>query len=272
MRLRSALGRGAVTAAAGFSLWGCGAPNPRILDSTEQEQRIRADRNDGHLSEPEKIRRLIQIVRESEHTFIQGGQERNGEAAAADLERRLARVPAGIPTAKQFVDRVGAGRLRAKEPDMVRLADGATVSARDWLLARLDEIEGRTPGVLAATEPDTQRTSSTELGILDALTIVERSGLRFVAPARRTPKGKLKGKRKEYTSTEFAEMLRKKWEFLGADIHDLDTFIEEIASDSFSTMEPYRVMHPDGQEEEFRPWLLTQLETRRQALAKGGAP
>jgi hypothetical protein len=100
--------------------------------------------------------------------------------------------------------------------------------------------------------------------------LVERSRLRFVAPPRRTPGGKIKGKRKEYTGPEFAEMLRKKWEFLGADIHDLDGFIDEIATDSFASFEPYRVIHDDGQEEEFRKWLLAQLDERRDAIARGG--
>ncbi|MFO0636082.1 MAG: DUF5329 family protein [Nannocystaceae bacterium] len=96
--------------------------------------------------------------------------------------------------------------------------------------------------------------------------------MRFVAPPRKLPTGKTQGKRKEYSSAEFAEMLRKKWEFLGADVRDLETFIQEIASDAFSSMEPYRVVHLDGSEEEFRGWLLAQLDARRQALAKGGAP
>ena len=65
-------------------------------------------------------------------------------------------------------------------------------------------------------------------------------------------------------------MLRKKWEFLGADIHDLDTFIEEIASDSFATMEPYLVVHADGTEEPFRAWLEATL-AQREVLAAGGA-
>ena len=110
-----------------------------------------------------------------------------------------------------------------------------------------------------------------ELGILDALRVVERSDLVFVAPPRKTPKGKLKGKRKEYTGPEFSEMLRKKWELLGKDINDLDTFIEVIASDAFVSMTPYVVTHRDGREEVFRGWLEEQLESRRQALAQGGA-
>ena len=137
------------------------------------------------------------------------------------------------------------------------------------LKGRLDEIEGTTG---KPTRKDASGNKPTSIGILDALTIVERSGKRFVAPPRQLPNGKVKGKRKEYSSNEFAEMLRKKWEFLGADVRDLDTFIEEIATDSFSSMSPYRVIHEDGSEEEFRTWLKAQLDLRRQAMAKGGMP
>lgn len=258
---------------------GCGSPNPRILDATE-EARPAPKAEDGQLSEADKIRRLISIVRETEGvTFLQGGNERDGSSAAAHLERRLARVPAGIPTARQFVDRIAVGKLRAPEPDKVRLADGTVVEAHQWFLDRLAELEGRptgNPRGLSAQGPAEDARASGKkartLGILDALQLVERSDLVFVAPARRTPSGKLKGKRKEYTGSEFAGMLRKKWEFLGADIHDLDGFIEQIATDAFGTFEPYRVVLTDGTEHEFRAWLLEQLDDSRDRLAQGTAP
>jgi hypothetical protein len=269
---------GSALCGAGFLVFACGTPNPRILDATE-EARPAPPREDGQLSEADKIRKLIAVVRDStDETFIQGGTEREGSAAAAHLERRLARVPAGIPTARQFVDRVAVGKLRAPEPDKVRLADGTIVDAHDWFLDRLAEIEGRPDRNLAQmVAQGPAETSDTpapqrQLGILDALQIVEQSDLVFVAPARRTHTGKTKGKRKEYTATEFAGMLRKKWEFLGADIHDLDTFIEQIATDAFASFEPYQVILSDGREHEFRAWLLEQLEQTRTTVARGAAP
>jgi len=82
-------------------------------------------------------------------------------------------------------------------------------------------------------------------------------------------------------------MLRKKWEFLGADIEDIDTFIDEIASDSFASMVRYRVVLDDGREEDFGVWLRAQMGAQpaaeadndeqdapimAPALAQGGAP
>lgn len=253
------------------------------------EEPARSARNaDEPLSEVGKIRALIQTVRDSDLQFVQDGETRDAKAAADELDHRLARTPGGIVTATQFIDRIGAGKARSKTPDLVRLSDGTMLPVADWMLKRLTELEGveyvarragaedpetetRLEGTPAAPK-DSGGSRTQEVGILDALTIVERSDLVFVAPPRKTPKGKVKGKRKEYTGPEFSEMLRKKWELLGKDISDLDAFIEEIASDAFVSMTPYLVAYRDGREEQFRGWLEDQLEVRRQALAKGGAP
>ncbi|MEM6295498.1 MAG: DUF5329 family protein [Myxococcota bacterium] len=258
---------------------GCDAGGVGV-EAVEEPAREPATASNERLSEVGKIRALIEAVRTSELSFMQGGEKHDGAAAAKELERRLARTPAGVVTATGFIDRIGAGLPRQRQPDLVRLSDGTMLPTSDWLLKRLAEIEGvpyqakvahaEAGSPNAATGTPATRTS--EMSILDALTIVERSDLTFVAPARKTPKGKVKGKRKEYTGPEFSEMLRKKWELLGKDISDLDTFVEEIASDAFVSMTPYLVAFRDGHEEPFRPWLLDQLEARRQALAKGGAP
>ncbi len=256
---------------------GCDGGNVGVETVEEPARKPRTASNE-RMSEVAKIRALVDAVRTSELSFVQGGEKRDGATAAQELERRLARTPAGVVTATQFIDRIGAGLPRQRQPDLVRLSDGTMLPTSDWLLKRLAEIEGvpyrakvaRAESGAADSAGATTRTS--EMSILDALTIVERSDLTFVAPPRKTPKGKLKGKRKEYTGPEFSEMLRKKWELLGKDISDLDTFVEEIASDAFVSMTPYLVAFRDGHEEPFRPWLLDQLEARRQALAKGGAP
>lgn len=245
---------------------GCGSPNARVLEQ-DQVPAVVAPRPAGDLSEADKIHTLVQRVAAADVTFVRGETVTPAAQVAAELEHRAARL--SVPTARQFVDAI-AGNDRGKaEPLRVRLADGTVLEAKDWYLGQLAALEGSAPHSSARKhDPNAPVT----LGILDALLIVERSNLRFVAPPRKLSSGKTRGKRKEYSSAEFAEMLRKKWEFLGADVRDLETFIQEIASDAFSSMEPYRVVHLDGSEEEFRGWLLAQLDARRQALAKGGAP
>ncbi|MCA9709203.1 MAG: DUF5329 family protein, partial [Myxococcales bacterium] len=157
-----------------------------------------------------------------------------------------------------------------------------------WYEARLAEIEGRPVPPADPEEARQAQEHARRLAILDALRIVETSDLQFVAPSRKAmnkpkprkgkPKttagmpSKRKPKRKEYTGREFADMLRTKWEYLGADIDDLDAFVEEIASASFSSMVRYRVVLADGNEEDFATWLRLQLDTERSRLAQGGAP
>lgn len=248
---------------------GCGSPNPRVLADDRIEPTL-PDRQHGDISEADKIRRIIDDVRASDATFMFGEQSMDGPAAAAELERRVPRM--SVTTVRQFVETLTLGAKDKGPAPRVRLADGTVLDGRDWYLARVEAIEGGTSRPTRAAQAKLDPNAPVTLGILDALTIVERSSKRFVAPARRLPNGKTKGKRKEYDASDFAEMLRKKWEFLGADVRDLETFIGEIATDAFSSMEPYRVIHEDGTEEEFRGWLLAQLEVRRAAMAKGGAP
>lgn len=248
---------------------GCGSPNPRIVESTEKAQPA-PPRREGPMSEADKIRALVEVVRASELTFVQNGEVRTGDEAAAALEYRLHRVAAGLPTAKLFIERIGSGLLRAKQTDVVRFEDGTEVPLRDWLMGQLERLEGPAGSPEQGERPENATPGAPS--ILDALRVVERSGLRFVAPPRTTAKGEVKGKRKEYSSTDFSGMLRKKWEFLGQGVKDLDTFIEVIATDALSSLEPYRVIHEDGTEEEFRPWLLRQLGEQddiRQAAANG---
>jgi hypothetical protein len=245
---------------------GCGSPNPKVL-ADDQVEPTTPERAHGDLSEADKIRRVIDDVRASDATFLFGDRELAGPAAAEELAARVPRM--SVATARQFVDTLTA-TAKSGESVRVRLVDGTVLSGHDWYTGRVEAIEGvpNKPRLSRVADPNAPST----ITILDALGIVERSNKRFVAPQRVLPNGKTKGKRKEYTSSEFADMLRKKWEFLGADVRDVDTFVHEIASDAFSTMAPYRVVHEDGSEEEFRGWITAQIDARRAMIAKGGAP
>ncbi len=232
----------------------------------------------SEMTEQDKIKGLIAAVRTSQHTFVHDDIERSGSAAADKLELLLDRDPTGVRSAREFIDRIAAPERSNEAPDSVKIGPEELVLAHHWFEVRLAEIEGRPP---PESPPEAQRQAEVHarrLQILEALRLIERSKLNFVAPPRHSAakthaKGpKRKPKRKEYTSVQFADMLRKKWEFLGADIKDIDTFIEEIASDSFTSMVRYRVIFEDGREEDFGSWLRAQLAADRARLAQGGAP
>jgi len=268
----------------GVALAACGQPNPKINHESEPATRTAVE-PDPVLTGEVKIRQLIAAVRKSELTFVQDEIERTGTAAADKLQLLLDRDVDGVRSAQEFIVTIAAP-TREEEPDVVILGPERTMLAREWYERQLAKIEGEVyqPGaVAAAAERARAERSGKRMRILDALIIVERSPSTFVVPARRAPpkpkpkppgseKRKLFKKRsprsREYTGGEFADMLRKKWEFLGADIDELEPFITEIATESFASLEPYRVRHADGATESFETWLRSELEKQR--VAQGG--
>lgn len=277
-RTGSAAARWLVCAAGAVVASGCGSPNPRILDATEDARGLPSAQLGNEMTEQDKIKGLIAAVRRSEHGFVHDDIERNGEATADKLQLLLERDPTGVRSAREFIERIAAPNRGEDPADRVILSKEESVLAEHWFHARLAELEGRPAPPVDPEQARQVQAHARRLRILDALTLVERSDLMFVSPPRKAlPKPgaksgpRRKPKRKEYTGPEFADMLRKKWEFLGADIEDIDTFIEEIASDSFASMVRYRVVLDGGREEDFGTWLRGQLDAERSTLARGGA-
>jgi hypothetical protein len=87
-----------------------------------------------------------------------------------------------------------------------------------------------------------------------ALDLISSSGLRFIDPPDDPDE-----RPTEYTAEQFASMLRTKWDWLGYDLTELQPWLDEIATRSFKTNRPYRVMLADGTTSEVRPWLDAQL-------------
>ncbi len=270
----------------GAGLAACGQPNPKIIDAAEPAPPVRTPQE--RLSEDAKVSMLIAAVRKSELTFVQDEIERTGTAAADKLQLLLERDVDGVRDAEEFILTIAAPD-REEEQDVVLIGPEQTMLAREWFHRQLAKIEGipyqPAPAVVAAERAQAER-SGKRLRILDALMIVERSDATFVVPARRplpAPKApasdrkpgvfkkkKRAPKAREYSGPEFADMLRKKWEFLGADIDELEPFIKEIASDSFASLAPYQVRLPDGTNDEFEGWLRARLDDKARRIAQGG--
>ncbi|WP_146157730.1 DUF5329 family protein [Enhygromyxa salina] len=90
--------------------------------------------------------------------------------------------------------------------------------------------------------------------ITKAIDLIGGSGLRFIDQADDDD-----SKPSEYTAEQFASMLRTKWDWIGYDIAELDTWLEEIGSRSFKTNLPYQVVLTDGTHVELRGWLDQRL-------------
>ena len=236
-----------VAAGLGLCVAACRTEGPRILERRESPPagtQAAANQDPAKRSETEKVQRLIHEARYSGLVFIRNGREHSAGETADYLSARLQRFGGRLASAQTFVREVTPTGLRSA-PYQVRLANGETILMQQWLEARLEDIESNRENQDTSNEP--------RVTIADALYLVEKSELSFVAPQR-------KAEPKVYSGREFSAMLSMKWRWLGSDIGSLDDFVEQIASESFSTFEPYRVRDKDGNERDFNAWLREELE------------
>ena len=96
------------------------------------------------VAEQAKIDKLISEVRDSGGTFIRNGDEFDSVKAADHLRRKLDYAGAKIQTAREFITGVASRSERSGEPYLLRLPGSKEpIPLRDWLAARLDEMESR---------------------------------------------------------------------------------------------------------------------------------
>jgi hypothetical protein len=99
--------------------------------------------------------------------------------------------------------------------------------------------------------------------IARAIQVVRTSDYDFLirkgTPTKRKRKGEAPPKR--VNGFDFAAMLESKSAWLGRDVTDLPTWLDEIGSSTFFTGDEYIVRLPDGREMSFRTWLVEELAT-----------
>lgn len=74
-----------------------------------------------------------------------------------------------------------------------------------------------------------------------------------------------------HAGPEAADHLRKKYEYRRDRIGSAEAFIDQIASGSWLSGEPYRVQKPDGGTELTRDWLRARLAEYRRRPEQGDA-
>ena len=84
-----------------------------------------------------------------------------------------------------------------------------------------------------------------------ALRTIEDSSLRFIVPEDDAVE--------PMSAHDFSKMLRRKSRWLAADIHELEPWIEAIASRTWRKNEPYRAILEDGREVDVGPWLRERM-------------
>jgi hypothetical protein len=102
------------------------------------------------LSEHDKIEALLRRVEASGLIFIRNGSEYPAAKAASHLRMKWDYAGDRIKTARQFIDYLATRSSRSGKPYQVRLPNGQTLAAGDWLSARLAELEAPPKAARAA--------------------------------------------------------------------------------------------------------------------------
>jgi hypothetical protein len=93
-------------------------------------------------SEDDKIELLIRYIESMDDArFIRNGTEYSSERAARHLRKKWGQVKTRIHTAEQFIDDIASRSSVSDKPYLIRRADGSTVTSRDALQKKLEEIE-----------------------------------------------------------------------------------------------------------------------------------
>jgi len=205
-------------------------------------------------SEPEKIDWLCRQVEASGYVFLRGRRSMTA-GEFADRMREVHRTHRDeIRTAREFIERVGRPGADGRPIRVRTTASAPPIDVRTYLHDRLDDLERG--GAETSPTADTARRTARppEDAIARLLDRIEDSGATFLVPQRGGPPRHL-------DAASFAALLAKKWRFLGADIDDPQTFIDEIASEPYAVFAPYEVVLPDGTTRPVASWLRGRAST-----------
>ena len=84
-------------------------------------------------SQREEIERLLAHIESADVTFIRSGREYTAEEAAEHLRQKLAVAGDRVQTLEQFIEHIASRSSLTGEPYQVKLPDGTTLEAREWL-------------------------------------------------------------------------------------------------------------------------------------------
>ncbi len=254
-------------------LW-LGACGDKSIEQRKAEDEARVEAQFGHMdpsrrpmTEAAKIEQLVELVRDSGHTFIRNGEEYSSTEAADHLMMKLEKAGDRVHTAEEFIGEIASRSSITGAPYHLRTADGSKFVTRDWLLRRLGELEARPKHESERPKAPSPRakapTAPVPVDIEYALEVVADSGLRFVVvDAEKEPT--------VYEARNFSRLLRRKWRWIGSDIDVLETWLDEIATRSYKTDLPYQVELEGGRRVQLRPWLDAEIESAR--ASQEGSP
>ena len=91
------------------------------------------------------IEYLLARIGESGLTFIRNGREHTAAEAAAHIRRKYEHAKGDIQTPEDFIDKVASKSDLSGQPYRVKMPDGTTRLAADWLRGLLAEYRAKKP-------------------------------------------------------------------------------------------------------------------------------
>jgi Family of unknown function (DUF5329) len=94
-------------------------------------------------TEKQKIEVLIRQVSDlKDASFVRNGSTYNSSNAATFLRRKWQANQSEVTTARDFIDKVASVSGTSGKPYLIRFKDGKEIRSRDFLLAKLKDLEG----------------------------------------------------------------------------------------------------------------------------------
>jgi hypothetical protein len=94
-------------------------------------------------TEKQKIEALIhQVNGLKDASFVRNGSTYNSSYAATFLRRKWQANQSEVRTARDFIDKVASISGTSGKPYLIRFKDGKEIHSRDFLLAKLKNLEG----------------------------------------------------------------------------------------------------------------------------------
>ena len=93
-------------------------------------------------AEIKKIEMLIEQVRDlKDAEFVRNGSSYNSRHAATFLRRKWHANGSSVQTARDFIHKVASESGTSGKPYLIRFNDGKEIQSREFLLARLQNLE-----------------------------------------------------------------------------------------------------------------------------------
>ncbi len=106
--------------------------------------RLKPSEQAGVELERQKIQRLITALEEADVTFIRNQKEYTASEGAAHIRQKYRTVQQKLLSVEQFIENVATRSSATGKDYLIKLPDGSTVKAGDWLREQADKLDEKT--------------------------------------------------------------------------------------------------------------------------------